>query len=133
MNEADSPSADTSPATEHARSAYHPDVLREQMLILRREAGSRSKLEAAITDAYDSATSATRQTAERELADTQQKHAAEIAAARQKHEEHKRKVEQWRAGEHAAAAAAGGGGGQRCWWRQQAAAPVTPRPRARLS
>ena len=101
MNEADSPSADTSPATEHARSAYHPDVLREQVLILRREAGSRSKLEAAITDAYDSATSATRQTAERELADTQQKHAAEIAAARQKHEEHKRKVEQWRAGEQA--------------------------------
>ena len=95
-----SASPPTTPAPQ-ARSAFHPDVLREQIAVLRREAGSRSKAEQAIADAAEAAVTAIQAEADRALADTRAKHNAEIEAAKRKHEEVKRQVEQWRAGEQA--------------------------------
>ncbi len=48
------PASASLPATPapQARSAYHPDVLREQMAVLRREAGTRSKAERTIADEF---------------------------------------------------------------------------------
>ena len=87
--------------TPQARSAFHPDVLRDQIAVLRREAASRSKAEQAIADTAEAAVTAIQAEANRALADTRTKHNAEIEAAKRKHEEVKRQVEQWRAGEQA--------------------------------
>ena len=101
MHDPESPSAEAAPPSVQNRSAYHPDVLREQIQILRREAATRSKAETAIAGAYETATHAIQQAADRALADTRSKHAAEIKATRQKHEDVKAQVEQWRAAEQA--------------------------------
>ena len=76
-----SASPPTTPAPQ-ARSAFHPDVLREQIAVLRREAGSRSKAEQAIADAAEAAVTAIQAEADRALADTRAKHNAEIEAAK---------------------------------------------------
>ncbi len=81
------------------RTAYRPDVLRQQMAILRRESAARAKAEADIAAAYEAATAAARETAERSLAATRQKHAAEIEATRRKHAEVERQAEEYRAAE----------------------------------
>jgi len=84
-----------------ARSDYHPDVLREQMHVLRREATARSKAESSIADAYETAVNEIKKAADQALTDTREKHAAEIEATKQRHEDVKRKVEQLRVTEQA--------------------------------
>jgi energy-coupling factor transporter ATP-binding protein EcfA2 len=84
-----------------ARSDYHPDVLREQMTVLRREAAVRSKAEAAIADAYESAVEAIQKATDQALVETRARHAGDIDAARRKHDEVRRQVERWRATEQA--------------------------------
>jgi len=87
------------PASPLQPSAYHPGVLREQMTVLRRAAAARAKAEAEITATHDSATTAARDDAERALAATRQKHAAEIEATRRKHAEVRQQAEDFRAAE----------------------------------
>ncbi|MFM7245471.1 MAG: FtsK/SpoIIIE domain-containing protein [Planctomycetaceae bacterium] len=94
-HDAASPSTSTTPA----RSEFHPDVLREQMAILRREAAARSKAETGIAQAHDEAVTAIQATADRALSETRAKHTAEIEATKRKHDEVKRQVEQLRATE----------------------------------
>ncbi len=98
-NAADSSLPEASSATASARSAYHPDVLREQMQILRREAAARAESESRIHSSFESATTSIRAAADRELADVQKKGAADIEAAVRKHGELKRQAEAWRAAE----------------------------------
>jgi len=95
-NDAPAPAAEPAP-----RSPYHPDVLREQMRILRAAATARAEAEASIAAAFESATGTIAAEATAQLAETKQKHAAEIEANRKKHAELQRQVEQWRAAEQA--------------------------------
>jgi S-DNA-T family DNA segregation ATPase FtsK/SpoIIIE len=68
-----------------ARSAYHPDVLREQMAILRREASARASSEDEIVAAYESATTAIRRQAETALTTVQRDKTAAIETLRKQH------------------------------------------------
>ena len=81
------------------RTDYHPDVLREQMTILRREAATRARSESEIQAQHEAATTAARESADRRLAATRQKHAAEIDATKQKHAAVLRQAEDFRAAE----------------------------------
>ncbi|MFM7185917.1 MAG: FtsK/SpoIIIE domain-containing protein [Planctomycetota bacterium] len=99
-HEAPSPAAESG-APPASRTPYHPDVLREQIRILRREAATRAEAEASIAATYESATGTIRAEADRRLAETKQTHAAEIEANRKKHAELQRQVEQWRTAEQA--------------------------------
>jgi energy-coupling factor transporter ATP-binding protein EcfA2 len=101
MHDSASPAAEADTPTVPARSAYHSDVLRDQIQILRREAAARAKAESAIAAAYESATQAIQEAADRSLADTRSTRTAEIGATRQKHAEFIRQIEQWRATEQA--------------------------------
>ena len=98
-NAADSSLPEVSTATASTRSAYHPDVLREQMQILRRESATRAESENAISSTVESATTSIRAAADRELADVRTKGAADIEAAVRKHDEVKRQADAWRATE----------------------------------
>ena len=93
-----SESASVQPVEHHipTRPEYHPDVLRAQMAILRREAAARAESEAEINAAYETATAAARDAAERALAATREKHAAEIESTRRKHAEVQRQAEEFR-------------------------------------
>lgn len=68
-----------------AASAYHPEVLREQLAILRREAATRAKAENEIVAEHDAETAQTRSAADKALAATRHKHTGEIEAARREH------------------------------------------------
>ncbi|MFM7206840.1 MAG: FtsK/SpoIIIE domain-containing protein [Planctomycetaceae bacterium] len=101
MNDAHAQPAETATPTPAARTAYHPDVLREQVQILRQAAAARSKAEASIAAAYDAAARQIREAAESSLIETRRSRTAEIEASRRAHEELKRKADEWRAGEQA--------------------------------
>lgn len=98
-NAADSSPREVSTATASARSAYHPDVLREQMQILRREAAARAESENRIHSTFESETTSIRAAADRELTEVRRKGAADIDAALRKHDEIRRQAEAWRAAE----------------------------------
>ena len=82
-----------------ARSAYHPDVLREQMRILRQAAADRSAAETKITATFEAETAAIQDASTRVLAATRQKAAADIEATKRKHQELTKQAEAWRAAE----------------------------------
>jgi S-DNA-T family DNA segregation ATPase FtsK/SpoIIIE len=95
--ESDMSVAESSMIRNSARSAYHPDVLRDQMAVLRRASAARAKAEMEIEAAHETARAAARDHAERALAASRQKHAAEIEATRRKHADVKRQAEEFRA------------------------------------
>ena len=75
-NDAEPSSADAAAPPRAARTAYHPDVLREQMRILRRAAATRAKAEGSIAGAYEASLTSIRDAAEKALADTRRTRAA---------------------------------------------------------
>jgi len=81
------------------RRAYRPDVLREQMAILRKEAAVRAKAEHEITSEHESETGAARAAADKALAATRQKYSAEIEATRREHAATRQKAEAFQAAE----------------------------------
>ncbi len=81
------------------KTAYHPDVLREQMAILRQEAAARAKGEREIATEHESETAAARAAGDKALAATRKKYAAEIEATKREHAAVRQKVEAFQAAE----------------------------------
>jgi DNA segregation ATPase FtsK/SpoIIIE, S-DNA-T family len=90
---------EVAPAAPPARSAYHPDVLREQLRILRQAAADRSAAETRITATFEAETTAIQDASAQALAATRQKAAADIEATKRKHQELAKQAEAWRAAE----------------------------------
>ena len=90
---------EVAPAASPARSAYHPDVLREQVRTLRQAAADRSAAETRITATFEAETTAIHDSSARALTETRQKAAADIDAAKRKHQELTKQAEAWRAAE----------------------------------
>jgi DNA segregation ATPase FtsK/SpoIIIE, S-DNA-T family len=79
--------------------AYHPDVLREQLAILRREAAARAQGEREIASEHEQETAAARAAADKALAATRKKYAAEIDSTKREHAAVLQKVEAFEASE----------------------------------
>jgi len=90
---------EVAPAASPARSAYHPDVLREQVRTLRQAAADRSAAETRITATFEAETTAIHDASARALTETRQKAAADIDATKRKHQELTKQAEAWRAAE----------------------------------
>ena len=81
----ESPAEAPVPPAPASRSAYHPDVLREQMAILREESSARASSEATIAAEHESVTTTAARKAERALEALRRKGDAELAALRTEH------------------------------------------------